>query len=214
MSTYVRKQLEREAKAEHEAAQQHLIRAHQAEQDAERRQAEARELSDDDAVLIFRERARKKTANPLLVLAVALLASSTVHAAEPTADTECTQSEPGTPCIALHPIDAERGIWLPRPVYLDVLSDLAATDGLRVALDEHKLAVARLLAEREHLLTSRDREIELSDAMGAARDREAMARLECEERAEAWWRSPWLWLNVGLLVGGVAVTSVALAVAR
>lgn len=111
--------------------------------------------------------------------------------------------------------DAVQGAWLSR-AKLDELSktSLEATD-LRAQLGRY-IELTRLHEEQIAVLGKADAErIEqaraLESALRSAAMSEAQARADLEaERAktDSAWRSPWLWLGVGAVLGGGVVVAI------
>ena len=124
-----------------------------------------------------------------------------------TARADCvpvSQATPDSSCVVLAR-DGQRGVWL----------SLSEAD--RRSLETEALAAVRVALEKQRTLTSlRESEAKLwqraaterkaqADAAGAeataARSDAAKAQAALEASG-AWYRSPWVWLGAGLVLGG------------
>lgn len=101
----------------------------------------------------------------------------------------------------------EPGFWFRRDVALQMLADLQELPIRRQELtliqEELELRDRQVERLREIVSLERGASQTAQDALGAALERASTA----EGSRDAWWRSPWLWLTVGI------VTTVVLEIA-
>jgi hypothetical protein len=101
--------------------------------------------------------------------------------------------------------DGQPGMWFAMPVTRCILRYVLKLESLqpRVGLLEQRLSIrdAQVELVREALTLSIDAEGRAIEALEAAE----RGRRRVEERLDAWWRSPYLWVGVGLVVGVATV---------
>jgi hypothetical protein len=121
---------------------------------------------------------------------------------------ECAPDYQGTRRVQLEH-EGQPGFWFAMPVTRCILRYVLKLETLqvRVGLLEQRLTIRdeQVGLLREALSLSIDAEERALGALEAAERR----RREAEERLDAWWRSPYLWVGVGIVVGvGTVVLSV------
>lgn len=122
-------------------------------------------------------------------------------------------AEPEAPRRATIEHNGAVGVWFRADVARQLLADLEELPVLRqrVALLEERLEIRDDQIERLRLVVelAEEGERRASDALAEA----VRLRREAEESSRVWWRSPVLWLSVGVVVTGglVALTAYALS---
>ncbi len=107
-----------------------------------------------------------------------------------------------------HPDTSVEGMWLELE-YARSLLELASTDGERVrevALLEQGLRLKTMeisFLRDAHELASQSRL-----ALESVVSRAVEGRRRAENRLDAWWRQPWLWAAVGLVLGAGVVLAI------
>lgn len=97
------------------------------------------------------------------------------------------------------------GVWFP-------LAEARAALAIRVERDS---LITRLSLTEESLTLAEEEIASLNASIATAAQalgEEATARQAAEAERDAWYRSPWLWLGVGLVVGVVGVVVAAAAI--
>ncbi len=127
------------------------------------------------------------------------------------------QAEPITECAPEHVgvrratirHEEQLGVWFALPVARCVLEVLATVESTssRLHLLERRLELRD--GQVETLRRALDLSVQAEDAAVGALEAAEAGRRRAEERTGAWWRSPYLWTGVGLVVGvGAVVLSV------
>jgi hypothetical protein len=102
-------------------------------------------------------------------------------------------------------VEGESGVWLPDPVAREALFCLQSRDPvdrrLHLLEQELQLRVRQVGLLEEADRASANRGAVLTEAL----EQSETARVLAETRLRAWWRSPWLWASVGLVLGGLGV---------
>lgn len=134
-----------------------------------------------------------------------------------TARADCVPSSQATPdssCVVLAR-DGQRGVWLSLPEADRRSQETEALATVRAALEKQRVLTNLRVTEAELWQQAATERKAQADAAGieakAARLDAVQAQHDLEaERASAgaWYRSPWVWLGAGLVLGGGATAFV------
>jgi len=123
-----------------------------------------------------------------------LLASSLVRAADPS-----TQA---------YTLNGQAGVWFPAVKATQLLEDVAQLPAIKVQLEklEQRLAMEK---ERATLL---ERNVQTTEKIAGSWKATAESQAALLTGKDPWWKSPYLWLTVGIVVGTATTIGIAHAV--
>ncbi len=137
----------------------------------------------------------------IAALAALLLAAPTLGWTQPTAASATPESKVVTQ-------DGHKGLWFPMPAARRLLRDVRLLETSRTTLQRTKDRL-ELEKDRAVLLT---RSIETSDKIAALWKSTAEQQSKALGTQDVWWRSPYLWVTVGFVVGTATTVGIVFAV--
>jgi hypothetical protein len=128
------------------------------------------------------------------------------------------EARPGAPCVIMQR-DGQRGAWIVQTRLNDLTLAYAKAPDLEAQIERYRSLTAVQTAESSYWHEAAlDRAKQAAEAQVVAAHAGQVAEqfateLSAEKaKADSVWRSPWLWLSVGVALGGGAVTALAIAV--
>lgn len=121
--------------------------------------------------------------------------------------TEARATEPETRNYTL---DGVPGVWLPMANARKLLEDVAQLPKIREQLN---LLQQRLDIEKERS-TMLERNVQTVERIALVWKSTAESQAETIAKKDAWWKSPYLWLAIGVVVGTSATIGITYAVRR
>lgn len=119
-------------------------------------------------------------------------------------------SQPTAPASAIVTHGGAKGIWFPMAKARALLKDAKALPATKKVLDKTE---ARLSNEKDRsaLLT---KQVGTSEEIAEAWKKTAKQQAEALAKKESFWRSPYLWVTVGFVVGAATTVGIAVAVKK
>lgn len=137
-----------------------------------------------------------------LILAVALLLPALAWA-QPA-------SQPTAPGSTMLEHKGVKGIWFPMPKARALLKDAKALPATKKVLDKTTTRLDNA-KERSELLT---KQVGTSEEIAEAWKKTAQQQAKALAEKESFWRSPYLWVTVGFVVGAATTVGIAVAVKK
>jgi hypothetical protein len=119
-------------------------------------------------------------------------------------------SQPTTPASALLTHNGVKGIWFPMPKARALLKDAKALPATKKVLDKTETRLGNE-KERSALLA---KQVGTSEEIAEAWKKTAKQQAEALAKKESFWRSPYLWVTVGFVVGAATTVGIAVAVKK